>query len=1158
MSLGLKNMRRRRFCNFVWAPSEIFIAETLVFVTFFAGLIVQQKITTAHAELDTSYLTGESESCTFTSAVTSAHSANITPGNTAQDIGTTKITTKCVNSLDHQVYAVGYSNDTEGNTSLIGPYNNTIPTGTSSGDSSNWSMKISKDTNSYLPENLTIDNGYNAYSSVPSSRAVVASYTGATDSSTGSAVFATYKVKTSPDQASGDYTGTVKYTLTATMLYNVTIATTAGISKVSLNGVECTSLSGCTVSNLTSGQSYTLTATPADGFTFYRWNPGPNGTVASATTASTTYTVGDGSSVITPTAEMGINTLQIQYGAGVTEMTVNGNAVADNGTVNLTYGTPYIINTTLGSGYVLSGYTFTPNNATSQTVKSNTSFTGNDMQNLDSPNCTSTPSLVRDTRDDHIYTIQRLADGNCWMMENLDLGRTTLTTDLTSSNTNLSTAVTASTFNSWKKTTGSATHNAGEYISVSGTDSTSGTSYGTLYNYHAASAGTITGDNNISDTQYDICPAGWRLPTGGESGEFLALYAQYNSLALMRASIENSGAAFALAGYFSSAAPAGQGSSGNYWSSTRYNGPLMHALGLVTSGVYPATTENRSSGNSIRCILKKQIGDLEYLQDFKDLSAGEKASVLASMADSTTYNLIDNRDNKTYKVAKLKDGNIWMAENLDLGNATLATDLTSSNTNLSATITAAVFNSWKKTTGSSNRSDGEFISISGTDSTSDTNYGTLYNFYATSAGTITGWSNYDNAQYDICPAGWRLPTGGYNTGEFSALNSRYPNNMLMGKPITEGGAAFSLAGVFNYGAPSSQGSDGRYWSSTQASDTTMYMHYLSSSYSGAVSGSGREYGNSIRCIVKKAVHPLTISYGTGIANVKINSINIQNGGTINLEEGVNYPIEATLSTGYSFDNWSTTSGTVSSSNAQITTYIIGSNSAALTATAILSMQNLDSSNCTSSASEVKDTRDGTVYTIQRLNDGNCWMMENLDLGRTTLTTDLTSSNTNLSTTVTASSFNSWKKTSDSATFDAGEYINVSGTDETSGTPYGTLYNYYAASAGTITGSSNSSNASYDICPAGWRLPTGGSSGEFKALYAQYNSYALMRASIENSGAAFALAGVSTGNQGSFARYWSSTRASDSFMYLLRFDTSTVYPLDNHYRKYSYSIRCVLK
>ena len=180
------------------------------------------------------------------------------------------------------------------------------------------------------------------------------------------------------------------------------------------------------------------------------------------------------------------------------------------------------------------------------------------------------------------------------MVNNLDLGRTTLTTNLTSANTNLSTTISAATFNGWKKTSGTETYTAGEFINVSGTDSTSGTAYGTLYNYHAASAGTITGSSNSNNASYDICPAGWRLPTGGSSGEFQALYTQYNySAALLRASIASGGAAFAFAGNFSSAAPTEQGSDGYYWSSTSVFDTntyelLPHCFARLSGRIWPS------------------------------------------------------------------------------------------------------------------------------------------------------------------------------------------------------------------------------------------------------------------------------------------------------------------------------------------------------------------------------------------------------------------------------------------------------------------------------------------------------------------------------------------------------------------------------------------
>ena len=216
----------------------------------------------------------------------------------------------------------------------------------------------------------------------------------------------------------------------------------------------------------------------------------------------------------------------------------------------------------------------------------------------------------------------------------------------------------------------------------------------------------------------------------------------------------------------------------------------------------------------------KEIADLTYMQDFKILSAADKASVLNSMQYNTVYNLIDNRDNKTYQVARLKDGNIWMAENLDLGRTALTTDLTSTNTNLNinaASITAETFNGWIKSSGTQSYTSGEIIPVTGTDSTSNVPYGTLYNYCAASAGTMCSSSYNDNATSDICPAGWRLPTGNTD-GELQVLEDSYSTKAIHNS-ITNGGAAFAFAGEFLSSTPEGQGSNGNYWSSTRY---TMY------------------------------------------------------------------------------------------------------------------------------------------------------------------------------------------------------------------------------------------------------------------------------------------------------------------------------------------------
>ena len=140
---------------------------------------------------------------------------------------------------------------------------------------------------------------------------------------------------------------------------------------------------------------------------------------------------------------------------------------------------------------------------------------------------------------------------------------------------------------------------------------------------------------------------------------------------------------------------------------------------------------------------------------------------------------------------------------------------------------------------------------------------------------------------------------------------------------------------------------------------------------------------------------------------------------------------------------------------------------------------------------------------------------------------------------------------------------------------GVYYNYCAASAGSYcygsgtdgTGAPSSDpntstirDVTEDICPAGWRLPTSSSNGEFATLYSAYgSSYTNFQTALStplsgsfNSGRAY-----SQGNGGFF---WSSTWGSTSyggFMYGLYVSSSRVSPSVTDYRSGGRSVRCLL-
>ena len=927
--------------------------------------------------------------------------------------------------------------------------------------------------------------------------------------------------------------------------------------------------------------------------------------------------------------------LTISYNAGVASIIINDTIVPDGTILNIEPDTELKIGIELKPRYGFdkwtanSGTIETPTfqythftmGRSDATLSASTTYVEIEMQNLNSSSCTSTPSKVYDNRDGHVYTIQRLLDGNCWMADNLQLGNTTLTTDLTSSNTNLSSTITSSVFNNWKRDENYSDSYNGVYILKSGGDYSTGTPYGVIYNYYATSAATG------SNAEYDICPAGWRLPIGGEYGEYKALGNLYNPVDLLVSPLSENGTSFT--------------NNTAYWTSTRSGNSGMSAARFDNTSYFtytPSTSYSFYNNNSIRCTLKhpthsltisygtgvssislnakiiadgttidvednisfpiKITVDQKYALDtwsatsgtidaptlsqtyFTTGSSDATLSASATYVDTEMQNLdsssctttpsmvYDNRDGRVYTIQRLLDGKCWMVENLDLGRTALTTDLTNSNTNLSSTIPSSTFNSWKRTSGSQTYNNGIFIPLDGLDSVNHQPFATLYNYYATSAGTISGSENNVNSQYDICPAGWRLPTGN-KSGDLFNLYSKYGSENLMRAPLSENGPAFTMSGYFYYTNPYS-GSSGYYWSSSKASATEMLILELGED---APKKQSRQNGISIRCVMKNPAHTLTVSYGEGISGVTIDGDIVANGATLSIEEGMGVDIGMIPEARYTIDSWSATSGTIRNANSQYTSFSIGSSDATLSVTSSYvdtEMQNYSSSSCTTTPNKVYDNRDGRVYIIQKLKGGKCWMMENLDLGHTPLTTDLTSSNTNLSTTITSSTFNSWKTTSYWANdYTSGEYISLDYADAVNYMPFGTLYNYYAASAGTISGSSSFSTAIYDICPAGWRLPSAGSGSELTILYNNYNSLKLMTDTVFENGANFVLTGRYDNFSKLFmkdekANYWSRNPYNNGIMRVLEISklSSTSAYIDATY-SYSYNyygnpIRCVLK
>ena len=202
------------------------------------------------------------------------------------------------------------------------------------------------------------------------------------------------------------------------------------------------------------------------------------------------------------------------------------------------------------------------------------------------PNYAPTKTLV-DTRDDNTYTVSKLADGRCWMTQNLRIINKTITpadSDVTANYT-----IPASSL-------------SGFDLGIYNTSNAYVDSDGGFYNWYTATAGTGTQALSTHDqnTTVSICPKGWRLPTSGNNGEFEVLYDNYYSSSALRSIPVN----LTLSGNVAISSRGGQGSYGEYWSSTIYSSGDAYDLSLNASNAGSAKHYDKINGFSVRCIAR--------------------------------------------------------------------------------------------------------------------------------------------------------------------------------------------------------------------------------------------------------------------------------------------------------------------------------------------------------------------------------------------------------------------------------------------------------------------------------------------------------------------------------------------------------------------------
>ncbi len=395
--------------------------------------------------------------------------------------------------------------------------------------------------------------------------------------------------------------------------------------------------------------------------------------------------------------------------------------------------------------------------------------------------------MVTDVRDGNVYTV-RYINGDCWMMQDLNIEAGV---NMTSADSNVISDYTIPLEPEYPNLEGEANCSDG----------------GCSYNYTAASAGTIAYENNSGNdfadynAKYDICPKGWRMPENSDlHSEFPGNY--YSDSAWT----STGGYDFVgLSTFFYSDGILNLSSSAEY--QYDYNrvrcihykpGIILEynnngGTGLMDSqaieygktvtlydnkftrdGYVFAGWNTSASGDGVAyqngasfsappseeegqsaTLYAQWVPIIGYMQDID-------STICSTNASSKPAAAIDRRDSNIYTIRYI--GNkCWMTQNLRLaGNTTL----TPSDSNVASDFTLPMniynssFDEWNY---SSPR-------ITCDSSACQSN---SYNYVAATAGTINAEAYSDDgrdtmeAQYSLCPSGWRMPSKEESNGVVS-------------------------------------------------------------------------------------------------------------------------------------------------------------------------------------------------------------------------------------------------------------------------------------------------------------------------------------------------------------------------------------------------------
>ena len=583
---------------------EYVAVSALVLATLSIGATLSSITVNADSTASANASVNVAAACSMSSSNESAHSTTMVNNDAKENVGITTFTATCNDPGGLAIYAVGYSNDEFGNTNMIGSLGN-IATGTND-STSNWSMKLMNTEGYTAPDFLQ-----STYTAVPSTYTKVAARNSNTTSATSFGVSATYRFHTSATQPADTYVGKVKYT----MIHPATKLPQDGPMNCGWGSI-CYSPGANDTEGTMARQSVSSSVTllPSNfsrtGYGFAGWSD------------KFDYATNPEAKFYGPMETITLNTAD--YNSSKPGLSLYAVWVKSQGNLQ----------DSAKVASVCSSLKPAPIDGTA---------------NL------SSVSALTDERDNNTYAIAKLADGKCWMIENMRLDNTP---ELSSTNTNKPSLPLTNTYDATNPTASnhlsastkptSTEWCSGYYLSAAcvdqsmlytGNTTERGTnpptfantySYGNYYNWYSATAGNgkYSTDTNNSTVAGDICPTSWTLPEGGdktnmaaEKNNFyklglslgLSAPANYDSQTMpyWTGSPEGSNASIAFRTYPNNFLYPGEvdgswiydrGSYGYYWSKSAGSSSRAYALYFIDSSVSPTLGNSKNVGISVRCL----------------------------------------------------------------------------------------------------------------------------------------------------------------------------------------------------------------------------------------------------------------------------------------------------------------------------------------------------------------------------------------------------------------------------------------------------------------------------------------------------------------------------------------------------------------------------